>query len=119
MQSDFVTRQRWIKQTAREYRAKPFHPINGNCFAKSVGFARRCRANGIEAKVVMGLGASRRFKLPLLPFRFDILVVHFWTEVDGKIVRTSGPLCRGDKMRRIDPKMRIFKLPSPPLQKKL
>ena len=59
-----------------------------NCLVKSVGFARRCTAMGLEAKVVLCL-ALFRLRIPVLGFKLPVLGPHFYTEVLGKQYEVS------------------------------
>ena len=64
-------------------RRRPYSIVRDNCLTKSVEFARRCTAMGLEAKVVLCL-ALFRLRVPVLGFRAPVIGPHFYTEVLGK-----------------------------------
>ena len=57
--------------------------ISDNSLVKSVAFARRCTAMGLEAKVVPCL-ALFNIRIPVIDFVMMVVGLHFYTEVLGK-----------------------------------
>ena len=108
---EYQLSDKWIKDTARRYRNMGFHPFYSNCFTKSLGFARECKSNGADAKVVMGFGLSRRVLVPLLGWRITVPVLHFWGEINGKVIEAAGPVWRYGGFRKIEFKFTIVTLP--------
>ena len=77
-----------IEELAGTIRKRPYSALRGNCLTKSVEFARRCAAIGLEARVVFCL-ALFRLRVPVLGFKLSILGPHFYTEVLGKPYEVS------------------------------
>lgn len=57
--------------------------ISENSLIKSVGFARRCTAMGLESKIVPCL-ALLKIRVPATGIRMTVIGPHFYTEVLGK-----------------------------------
>jgi len=77
-----------IEEMAGIIRKRPYSILRDNCLIKSVEFARRCTAMGLEARVVLCL-ALFRLRVPVLGFRVPVLGPHFCTEVLGKQYEVS------------------------------
>jgi len=77
-----------VEELAGTIRKRPYSVLRDNCLTKSVEFARRCTAIGLEAKVVLCL-ALFRLRVPVLDFKLPVLGPHFYTEVLGKKYEVS------------------------------
>jgi len=86
---NLVTKQeRPVEELAGKIRKRPCSLISDNCLTKSVEFARRCTAMGLEAKVVPCL-ALLKLRVPVVGFRVTVVGPHFYTEVLGKRYEVS------------------------------
>lgn len=86
---NLVTKQeRPVEELAGKIRKRPYSLISDNCLTKSVEFARRCTAMGLEAKVVTCL-ALFKLRVPVVGFRVTVVGPHFYTEVLGKRYEVS------------------------------
>jgi hypothetical protein len=87
---NLVTKQeRPVEELADKIGKRRYSLISDNCFTKSVEFARRCTAMGLEAKVVSCL-ALFKLGVPVVGFRVTVVGPHFYTEVLGKRHEVSG-----------------------------
>ena len=77
-----------VDDLAGTIRKRPYSVLRDNCLTKSVEFARRCAAMGLEARVVLCL-ALFRLRVPVLGFKSPVLGPHFYTEVLGKQYEVS------------------------------
>ena len=77
-----------VEELAGTIRKRPYSVLRDNCLTKSVEFARRCTAMGLEARVMLCL-ALFRLRIPVLGFRVPVLGPHFYTEVLGKQYEVS------------------------------
>ncbi len=77
-----------VDDLAGKIRRRPYSIVSDNCLIKSVEFARRCTAMGLEAKVVPCL-ALFKLRVPIVGFRVTAIGPHFYTEVLGKRYEVS------------------------------
>lgn len=77
-----------VEELAGIIRKRPYSALWDKCLTKSVEFARRCTAMGLEARVVLCL-ALFRLRVPVLGFRAPVIGPHFYTEVLGKQYEVS------------------------------
>ena len=107
-----VTRQEnSAEELAGTIRKRPYSVLRDNCLTKSVEFARRCAAMGLEARVVSCL-ALFRLRVPVFGFKVPVLGPHFYTEVLGKQYEVSHE-SRNDKQSapRVLVRLRGFQVP--------
>ena len=77
------------EEIAEELRHEPYSLIRNDCITKSTRFRRKCKSEGIVARVAVCIGLSRArwFGRWLV-----IPVIHSWGEVEGRRIETSRPL---------------------------
>jgi len=85
-----------VDDLAGKIRKRPYSALRDNCLTKSVEFARRCTAMGLEAGVVLCL-ALFRLRIPILGFKVPVLGPHFYTEVLGKQYEVSHDASNEDQ----------------------
>ena len=85
----FDTTTSSVEKIAEKLRREPYHFLTNDCIIKSLRFRRMCRALGIKAKAVIGIGLARASWFGKY---LTIPVIHAWGEVEGKRIETSRPL---------------------------
>ena len=78
-----------VERIAEGLRQESYYLFRNDCFTKSIRLKRRCKALGILARVVICIGLARAC---LFGRWLIILVIHGWSEVEGKRIEVSRPL---------------------------
>lgn len=75
--------ERLGKESVGNIRKRRYPIISESSLTKSIGFAKRCTAMGLEAKVVPCL-VLLKIRIPATGIRMTVISPHFYTEVLGK-----------------------------------
>ena len=100
-----------VDDLAGKIRKRPYSVLRDNCLTKSIEFARRCTATGLEARVVLCL-ALFRLRVPVLGFKLPVLGPHFYTEVLGKKYEVSREF-RNEEQGKPEVLVRLRKFKAP------